>query len=111
MPGPQENFPSARNPFGVEAAAPILEVLEAIGGLGSLVLVVAMIISVILRFYRSRGEERLQLKWFAYAATLGFMAILLGGDRPFMEHSSGRSDPSASPSRPASRSSSIASTT
>jgi hypothetical protein len=84
MPGPQENFPSARNPFGVEAAAPILEVLEAIGGLGSLVLVVAMIISVILRFYRSRGEERLQLKWFAYAATLGFMAILLGGDRPFI---------------------------
>jgi hypothetical protein len=30
-----------------------------------------------LRLYRSRGEERLQLKWFVYAATLGILAILL----------------------------------
>jgi hypothetical protein len=36
------------------------------------------ITSLIVRFYRSRGEERLQLKWFAYAAVLGFMAILFG---------------------------------
>jgi hypothetical protein len=29
-----------------------------------------------------RRRERLQLKWFAYAAVLGFLAILLGGERP-----------------------------
>lgn len=35
MPGPQEEFPSARNPFGVEAAVPILEALEALGAWGA----------------------------------------------------------------------------
>jgi hypothetical protein len=79
MPGPIEDFPSARNPFGVGAAA-VLEVLDSIGGLASLACVVAVILSQVLRFYRSRGEERLQLKWFAYASTLGFLALLFGGD-------------------------------
>ena len=80
IPGPIENFPSARNPFGVEAAAMILNLLEAIGGWTGLACFVAAIFSLILRFYRSRGDERLQLKWFAYAATLGFLAIALGGE-------------------------------
>jgi len=40
--------------------------------------VVAVIASLVVRFYCSRGEERLQLKWFVYAATLGVTAILSG---------------------------------
>jgi len=32
-----------------------------------------------LRFHRSRGEERQQIKWFVYAATLGTLSILFGG--------------------------------
>jgi hypothetical protein len=80
IPGPIENFPSVRNPFGVEAAAVILNHLEAIGGWTGLACFVAAIFSLILRFYRSRGDERQQLKWFAYASTLGFLAILLGGE-------------------------------
>lgn len=78
MPGPVQDFPSARNPFGVEPAVQAMNLLQTIGGWAGLVCVVAVIFSLILRFYRSRGEERLQLKWFAYAATLGVMAILLG---------------------------------
>jgi hypothetical protein len=39
--------------------------------------IVAVVVSLVLRFYRSRGEERLQLKWFVYAATLGILAISL----------------------------------
>jgi hypothetical protein len=39
---------------------------------------IAAIVSLILRFHGSRGEERLQLKWFVYAATLGVTAILSG---------------------------------
>jgi hypothetical protein len=74
-----EDFAPTRNPLGVEAAATGLKVLDAIGGWTSLVCFVAAILSLILRFYRSRGEERLQLKWFAYASTLGFLAILFGG--------------------------------
>jgi hypothetical protein len=79
-PGPVENFPSVRNPFGVEAIAAGLDLLGPIGFWTVLSCIVAAILSLILRFYRSRGEERLQLKWFAYAATLGFLAILLGGE-------------------------------
>ncbi len=83
-PGPIENFPSVRNPFGVEAAAAVLDVLDAIGGWMGLACFVAAILSLILRFYRSRGEERLQLKWFVYATTLGFLTILLGGETPII---------------------------
>jgi len=79
-PGPIEDFPSVRNPFGLEAAAAVLVVLDVVGGWMGLACFVAAILSLILRFYGSRGEERLQLKWFAYAATLGFLAILLSGE-------------------------------
>ena len=50
--------------------------VEAVGGVVVLVCFAAAIVSLILRFYRSQGEERLQLKWFAYAAALGFAVIL-----------------------------------
>jgi hypothetical protein len=39
--------------------------------------IVAGVVSLVLRFYGSSGEERLQLKWFVYAATLGILAISL----------------------------------
>ena len=79
-PGAIENFPSVRNPFGVEGLSGVLILLDAAGGWAGLACFVAAILSLVLRFHRSRGEERLQLKWFAYAATLGFLAILLGGE-------------------------------
>jgi hypothetical protein len=79
-PGMIEDFPSVRNPFGVESAAAVLSILDAVGGWMGLACFVVAILSLILRFYRSRGDERLQLKWFAYAATLGFLAILFGGE-------------------------------
>ena len=75
-PGPFADFPSANNPFGVEAAMPPGSVLAA-GELVGLACVVAVILSLILRFYRSRGEERLQLKWFTYATTVGISTPLL----------------------------------
>jgi hypothetical protein len=34
------------------------------------VLILAAVVSLVVRFRRSRGEERLQLKWFTYAAAL-----------------------------------------
>ena len=78
MPGPLEDFAPARNPFGVQAAAAVLVSLDRIGGWMGLACVVAMVASLVWRFYRSRGEERLQMKWFVYAATLGIVALLLG---------------------------------
>ena len=75
-PGPFPDFPSAHNPFGVEEATVSGPVLAA-GQLGGLACVVATLLSLILRFYFSRGEERLQLKWFTYAAVVGLSTPLL----------------------------------
>ena len=72
-PGPIEDFAPTRNPFGVEAVG--LDVLGRVGGMAAFACFVAAILSLIVRFYRSRGDERLQLKWFVYATTLGFLAI------------------------------------
>ena len=49
----------------------------AAGGLVLPACVVAVILSLILRFYHSRGEERLQLKWFTYAVAVGLLTPLL----------------------------------
>jgi hypothetical protein len=83
-PGPLEDFAPTRNPFGIEAAAAVLDPLEAIGGWVGFSCFVAGIFSLILRFHRSRGDERQQLKWFVYAATLGFLALGLAGETPIV---------------------------
>jgi FtsH-binding integral membrane protein len=75
-PGPFPEFPSVSNPFGVEGAKPSGSVLAA-GQLGGLACVIATLLSLIVRFYFSRGEERLQLKWFTYAAVVGLSTPLL----------------------------------
>ena len=74
-PGPFPEFPSASNPFGVEGAMPSGPIV-AVGGLGALACVIVTLLSLIVRFYYSRGEERLQLKWFTYAATVGLSTPL-----------------------------------
>jgi hypothetical protein len=75
-PGPFRDFPSASNPFGVGVAKLPGPVLAA-GGLGGLLCVAATMLSLVLRFYFSRGEERLQLKWFTYATVVGISTPLL----------------------------------
>ena len=77
-PGPFTEFPSANNPFGVGGAKPSETVLTA-GGLGGLICVIATMLSLIVRFYSSRGEKRLQLKWFTYAVVVGLSTPLLLG--------------------------------
>jgi hypothetical protein len=77
-PGPLEasQVPVAANPFGMAGAGPLLEVLDAVGGVLSVALFLAAVASVLLRFRRAAGVERQQLKWFAYASVgvvLGFM--------------------------------------
>jgi hypothetical protein len=74
-PGPIQDFAPTPNPFGVGVVVPGF--LQALVGWLGLACIVAVVVSLVLRFYRSRGEERLQLKWFVYAATLGILAILL----------------------------------
>ena len=65
---------SVRNPLGLE-----LEVVDLLGEAMYLVLPLLLVPSgaaAIVRFRRSRGDERQQLKWFAYAVAL--MVVLFG---------------------------------
>jgi signal transduction histidine kinase len=62
---------AVRNPIGIEAVGNVEE--STAGGVLFLMLVIALIgavASVIVRYRRSRGEERQQLKWFVYGAAL-----------------------------------------
>jgi hypothetical protein len=58
---------------------------EAGGAVGTVLLgllfgcMAAAVASVVVRFRRSRGVERQQLKWFTYAAALLFLSFLLTG--------------------------------
>jgi hypothetical protein len=53
------------NPLGVEALRPFLDAIGTGVWLGSILVAVA---SLVVRFRRSRGEERQQIKWLALAA-------------------------------------------
>ena len=67
-PGRLDFTPSTLNPFGVENAQLILDFLAA--GLILLpVAVLAALTSLVLRFVRSTGETRLQLKWLIAASS------------------------------------------
>src|SRR5215216_6728465 len=75
-PGPLQDLKGERNPFGLEAH-PWVE------GLGLIVLpllplcMVASAVSLVLRFRRSTGVVREQIKWIAFAAS--FMGLLYLG--------------------------------
>ena len=72
LPGPLNTFPSVENPLGREGAAG--EIVPGLDqALAWMVFVFTSLValsSLALRFRHSRGEERQQIKWVAYAAAL-----------------------------------------
>ncbi|MEA2485968.1 MAG: hypothetical protein QOD46_1079, partial [Actinomycetota bacterium] len=73
-PGPfsDQNYPGIRNPLGIEALKPIIGPLYAVIALLP-ICIVGCAVAMVRRFRRSRGQERLQLKWFT--ATTGLLAV------------------------------------
>jgi hypothetical protein len=72
---PNYFYPSIDNPFGIGGA--LGYTVRALGMLGAATLLVCCVLAVISVFVRlqgAEGEERQQIKWFAYAA-----AVLGGG--------------------------------
>ena len=78
-PGTFSGWPPARNPFGVVALGPLLDPYVSYVQTPLLILTVLLpAIALVVRFWRSRGVERQQLKWFMSAGTLvAFAATLL----------------------------------
>jgi hypothetical protein len=65
------------NPWGIERAAGLFRLLGTISASALFALAGLSVVSVVLRFRRSRGQQRQQLKWFTYAVviSLGTWAV------------------------------------
>jgi hypothetical protein len=71
-------YPGLPNPLGVGGG--LGDVLAAIEGVGNGILPIAVLVSIssmIIRFRRSSGRERLQLKWVFYTAALTASSFLI----------------------------------
>ncbi|MDP8948295.1 MAG: hypothetical protein M3N09_09395 [Actinomycetota bacterium] len=77
MPGEVSDVSGVANPLGMEALRPVLRVVEVVMVWMFPVVVFFSAASLIVRFWRSRGEERQQMKWLTYAvATMAVMILL-----------------------------------
>jgi len=65
------------NPLGIPGALPLLEFVFLGGLLALLAATLASLVSLVGRFRRARGQERQQLKWFAYAAVVLAVSLTL----------------------------------
>jgi hypothetical protein len=64
------------NPAGIAGAGPLLDVIGNVAGAAALLSMVLAVAALVLRVRRSRGVERLQLKWFVSAAILFVLACV-----------------------------------
>ena len=75
-PGPLQGLGGMRNPFGLEGQQWLTSVGYAVLPLLPLCML-ASALSLVLRFRRSRGEERQQIKWIAFAASVVVIVYLI----------------------------------
>jgi len=76
-PGPFASLPSVANPFGLEPLAGALRAGQALLVPAVALAAIACAAAPISRFRSAPPEERQQLKWFAFAAGLLVVALLL----------------------------------
>jgi len=81
-PGPIDYDPPVTNPAGVEGAGDVLRLVADAGTVVALVTLVVSAAGLALRLRRSRGEERVQLKWFGYSAALVAIAFPVAAGGP-----------------------------
>jgi len=80
-PGPIADLGGVRNPYGLEGQPWIADAANAILVV-FLVCILASVISLVLRYRRSLGERRQQIKWIAFAASFvgfGFVSAMASG--------------------------------
>ena len=67
------------NPFGIPGAEGALDVLLTVGYVLLAAGIMGSVATLVARFRRSRGIEREQLKWLAYACVIGILISLVVG--------------------------------
>jgi fumarate reductase subunit C len=75
-PGPLEHLGGVRNPFGLEGQHWMTSAGYVVLPLLPLCML-ASALSLVLRFRRSRGEERQQIKWIAFSASVVVIVYLI----------------------------------
>ena len=71
------------NPLGATGDfADVVAVVEAVGWVTLAAAVLTSAVALVLRFRRSRGTERQQLKWFAFVGALALVTLLVGMTTP-----------------------------
>ncbi len=66
-----------RNPAGVEALEDVTSVVVGAAGTAGLLCILPCVAALVVRFVRSRGEERQQVKWLAYVVAAAIVLVLL----------------------------------
>jgi signal transduction histidine kinase len=66
------------NPTGIEALRGVGGGIIAVGGIGALLGAMAAVVALVLRFRRSSGEVRQQIRWLAYVAAAGALLFIVG---------------------------------
>jgi len=69
-------YPSMLNQLGFNNDSPLVNVLFLLSSSGYVLMFILGAVAILLRFRRARGDERQQLKWFAFAA-LVFAAVVV----------------------------------
>jgi hypothetical protein len=81
-PGELDALP-LENPFGVDAIEPYLPAMDLLSGVLLLAAAILSLASSVIRFRRSRGQERQQMKWFVLGMSL-FISLILISELPLM---------------------------
>jgi hypothetical protein len=76
-PGEVSDVPGVTNPLGIEALGPVLGTVQPFMLWSLPVVIFSSVASLVVRFRRSRGEERQQMKWLTYSVAALFGMILL----------------------------------
>jgi hypothetical protein len=76
IPGPLPDFGGVRNPFGLEGRPWVEDAANALL-VPLLLCILASVVSLILRYRRSGGEVRQQIKWIAFAGS--FLGLVFVG--------------------------------
>jgi hypothetical protein len=75
-PGPLQNLGGVQNPFGLEEYPWVETTAYVVLPLLPLCML-ASVLSLVMRYQRSRGEERQQIKWIAFAASVVGLLYLI----------------------------------